>query len=119
MYLSDPVDGQWEGLEPLLRPIGTIATLDAATASMSFDEWWMLCCIWSRQDVNGFNCPRIFSRETVQEQFRRWLDAGVWERVGKTLREQGRRAAGRNATPTMAIIDSQSTKTTGKGDTHL
>ena len=49
------------------------------------------------------------------EQFRRWLDAGVWERVGKTLlREQGRRAAGRNAPPTMALIDSQSTKTTGK-----
>jgi putative transposase len=35
----------------------------------------------------------------------------VWERVGKTLREQGRKAQGRNAMPTVAIIDSQSAKT--------
>ena len=53
--------------------------------------------------------------KAVHEQFRRWRDAGLWERVGKALREEGRRAAGRNATPTVAIIDSQSAKTTGKG----
>ncbi len=47
--------------------------------------------------------------------FRRWRDAGLWERVGQALREQGRRATGRNATPTVAIIDSQSAKSAGKG----
>jgi hypothetical protein len=35
--------------------------------------------------------------------------------VGKTLREQGRKALGRNATPSVAIIDSQSAKTALKG----
>ncbi len=40
---------------------------------------------------------------------------GSWERVGQALREQGRRATGRNATPTVAIIDSQSAKSAGKG----
>ena len=53
--------------------------------------------------------------KTVHEHFRSWRDSGVWERVGQTLREQGRKAGGRNATPTVAIVDSQSAKTALKG----
>src|ERR1035437_6875190 len=53
--------------------------------------------------------------KTVHEHFRSWRDSGVWERVGQTLREQGRKAGVRNATPTVAIIDSQSAKTALKG----
>jgi transposase len=53
--------------------------------------------------------------KTVHEYFRAWRDSGVWERVGQALREQGRKASGRNATPTVAIIDSQSAKTALKG----
>jgi len=53
--------------------------------------------------------------QSVHQQFRAWRDSGVWERVGKALREQGRKAQGRNATPTVAILDSQSAKTALKG----
>jgi putative transposase len=53
--------------------------------------------------------------DTVYQQFRAWRQSRVWERVGKTLREQGRKAQGRKATPTVAIIDSQSAKTVLKG----
>src|ERR1039458_10851986 len=49
--------------------------------------------------------------KTVHEHFRAWRDSGVWERIVQQLREQGRKAGGRNATPTVAIIDSQSAKT--------
>lgn len=42
-------------------------------------------------------------------------DSGVWERVGKTLRERGRKAKGRNAAPSVVIVDSQSAKTALKG----
>lgn len=42
-----------------------------------------------------------------------------WERVARVLREQGRRSSGRNATPTVAIIDSQWAKTTGKGGARV
>jgi transposase len=52
---------------------------------------------------------------SVHQQFRAWRDDGTWERVTKALREQGRKAKGRNATPTVAIIDSQSAKTALKG----
>ena len=53
--------------------------------------------------------------KTVHEHFRAWRDSGVWERIGQTLREQGRKAGGRNAKPTVAIIDSQSARTALKG----
>jgi len=52
---------------------------------------------------------------SVHRQFRAWRDDGTWERVTKALREQGRKASGRNATPSVAILDSQSAKTALKG----
>jgi transposase len=53
--------------------------------------------------------------KTVHEHFRAWRDSGAWERIGQALREQGRKAGGRNDAPTVAIIDSQSAKTVIKG----
>ncbi len=60
--------------------------------------------------------PRNFPPwKSVHEHFRLWRDSEVWERIGKTLREQGRKAKGRNAAPSVAIIDSQSARTALKG----
>ena len=53
--------------------------------------------------------------QTVYDYFRRWRKAGVWEQINQTLREQVRREAGREATPSAGVIDSQSTKTTEQG----
>ena len=52
---------------------------------------------------------------TVWWYFRNWRDDGTWERVEEALRARVREAAGREATPSAAIIDSQSVKTTEKG----
>jgi putative transposase len=52
---------------------------------------------------------------TVHDYYRRWRRDGTWERIHAQIREQVRQAMGREATPSGAVIDSQSIKTTQKG----
>jgi transposase len=52
---------------------------------------------------------------TVQGYFYRWRDAGVWATVNHHLVMAAREAAGREASPTAGVIDSQSVKTTEAG----
>ena len=56
--------------------------------------------------------------ETVYGFFARWRKDGTWQRVHDSLRDQVRARAGRAATPTAGVIDSQSVKgaeTVGRG----
>lgn len=48
---------------------------------------------------------------TVYEFFAAWRDDGTWERMNASLREQVRRKAGRKTQPRIAVLDSQSVKT--------
>ena len=53
--------------------------------------------------------------KTVYHYFRNWRKDGVWEQIHTNLREQARLRAGREATPSATIIDSQSVKVTDRG----
>ena len=52
---------------------------------------------------------------TTYGYFRRFIEDGVWDEMLHVLRIAEREAAGREASPSAAIIDSQSAKTTEKG----
>ena len=116
MYPSDLRDAQWVRLEPLLKePRGERHAggrprkyeLRRVVDAMLYVV--KTGCQWRQMPAN------FPPWQSVHQQFRAWRDSGVWERVGKALREQGRKAQGRNATPTVAILDSQSAKTALKG----
>jgi putative transposase len=53
--------------------------------------------------------------KTVYHYFRLWRCDGTWEHLNTALRREVRQAAGREAEPSAAIIDSQSVKTASVG----
>ena len=116
MYPSDLTEMQWAKLEPLLKPPrlgrhggGRPRKYELRRVVDALLYVVKTGCQWRQLPTNF---PPWLS---VHQQFRAWRDDGTWERVTKALREQGRKASGRNATPSVAIIDSQSAKTALKG----
>jgi transposase len=55
------------------------------------------------------------NRSTVQRSFYAWQTDGLWERINFVLLQQARERAGREASPSGGVIDSQSVKTTESG----
>lgn len=53
--------------------------------------------------------------QTAYYYFRKWRQDGTWEKIHEALRDRLRAQEGREASPSAAILDSQTVKTTEKG----
>jgi transposase len=116
MYPSDLTDKQWSKLEPLLNESRGSRHAGGRPRKHALRRVVDALLYVVKTGCQWRQLPSNFPPwKTVHEHFRLWRDSGVWERVVQQLREQGRKAGGRNATPTVAIIDSQSAKTALKG----
>lgn len=111
-YDSDLNDAEWQRIEPLLPPEKGLGN----HRQVSLRE--VLNAIFYRAD-NGIkwrNLPCDFPAwQTVYGYFRLWVKLGIWEQINHALVEEVRLSEGREAQPSLAIIDSQSVKLGQKG----
>jgi putative transposase len=112
-YPSDLTDDQWSLLESLLPPevegVGRPREVDFREVINAILYLNRSGCQW---DMLPHDLP---PKSTVYEYFSRWRDDGTWQVMMEALRKQVRVAAGREATPSAASVDSQSVKTTATG----
>src|ERR1700674_3826088 len=111
-YSSDLSDKEWALLEPMVpaaKPGGRPRTSNMREVVNAIFYVLKTGCQWE-------NLPGDFPPySTVFDYYNQWRKNKVWQQFNDALREQVRLSEGRAATPSAAVIDSQSVKTTEKG----
>jgi transposase len=98
-YTHDLTDEEWAEVEPLIppsKPGGNKRTIDV------------------REIVNGLMYI-LPPRSTIHDYLDRWSYDGTLDNIHHTLYIKCRELAGRQASPSAAVIDSQSVKSAEKG----
>ena len=111
---SDLTDAQWERLKPLIpaaKSGGRPRKTDMRAAMNAIFYLLRTGCPW-RYVPRGPFPPR----STVYNILRQFQRDGAWERTWEELHMALRETLGRDASPTAAIIDSQSLKAAEKGE---
>ena len=111
-YSTDLTNQQWQLIGPLLPK----ASQRGRPRSIDRREVINAVLYINRSGCAWRLLPHDFPKwRTVYTMFWRWRNDGTWERIHDTLRKKVRKANGKKPTPTAAIIDSQSVKTTDVG----
>jgi transposase len=111
-YASDTTDGEWALIEPHLPPPASCGRTRETSMRDVVNAIFYIAqtgCQWRL-------LPKDFPPySTVQRYFYDWRNNGLWHAINHVLLMEVREAAGREASPTAGVIDSQSVKTTESG----
>ena len=118
-YPSDLTDAEWALVRPMIRPAkrgGRPRTVDIREVLNAIFYVLSTGCQWPALPKD------LPPKSTVWDYFSPWEWDGTIERIHHALYVAERERAGREASPTTAIIDSQTAKGAQKGglrSTHL
>ena len=111
-YPSDLTDEEWALIGPLIPPAkkgGNKRTINERDVVDGVMYILSTGCQWAALPKD------LPPRSTVNDYLHRWDDDGTLDRIHHALYVKCRELAGREASPTAAIIDSQSVKSAEKG----
>jgi len=111
-YPSDVTDEEWALVEPLIPPArrgGAKRTVDVREVVNGLMYVLSTGCQWRAIPKD------LPPRSTIYDYFDLWSWEGALNRIHDALYLRCRHAASREASPTAAIIDSQSVKSAEKG----
>ena len=111
-YPTDLTDAEWQVLEPLVPPVkpgGRPAKYSRREVVDGIRYVLRTGCAWR---LLPHDLPPW---QLVYHYFWTWRRDGTWQEIHDALLPRVRRSLGRQSSPSAAIIDSQSVKTTEKG----
>jgi putative transposase len=112
LYESDLSDNEWEYIESLFvkkKRRGPKSRINKRQVLNGIFYLLRTGCQWRYIPREYGNWGMIYG------YFQRWTRNNLWQKINDILRIQLRKIAGKEESPSAAIIDSQSVKTTQKG----
>src|SRR5512135_472716 len=112
LYPTDLTNEQWKILKPLIppaKPGGRPREVDMREVLNTLLYQARTGCQWELLPHD------LLPKSTVYDYFAQWRDDGTWQRITDALRKKLRVAKGREPTPRVASIDSQTVTGTESG----